>query len=124
MLLKWIRGFLGFLIQCLDRLFPPKALTRSPNHQAQVDQQTASLALYQFPGCPFCVKVRRQIQRLGLKIELRNAQEPGKNREDLISQGGQLQTPCLRIEENDTVRWMYESSDINQYLAQRFSKTE
>ena len=123
MLLKFIRWFLGLIILTLDRLFSPTAMVRDSKKQSEVDAATKSLALYQFEGCPFCVKVRRQIKRLGLNIELRDAQNDPKWRQELIAGGGELQVPCLRIEENGTVRWMYESDEINAYLAQRFGAT-
>lgn len=122
MILKFIRWFLGIVIVTLDALFTPRSVTRTPEKQAEVDAATRSLSLYQFEGCPFCVKVRRQIKRLGLKIELRDAQHDPQWREELIRNGGELQVPCLRIEENGSVRWLYESSDINAYLVEKFGQ--
>ena len=118
--MKLIRWFLSLVILTLDALFSPKSIIRSPEKQAQVDEATRTLALYQFEGCPFCVKVRRQIKRLGLQIEFRDAQNNHKFRQELITEGGELQVPCLRIEQDGSVRWLYESSDINAYLTQRF----
>ena len=120
MILKVIRFILSKIILALDALFSPKSLVRTPTKQAEVDAATRQLSLYQFVGCPFCVKVRRQIKRLGLKMEFRDAQTDPHWRQELITQGGELQVPCLRIEENGSVQWMYESSEINAYLAKRF----
>lgn len=118
-----IRAILRFFILTFDRLFVPKALVRRPEDQMRVDSQTSKLALYQFEACPFCVKTRREVKRLGLKIELKDAKRP-EAAEELIQGGGSLQVPCLRIQEDDgTVRWMYESSDINEYLRKRFAPT-
>jgi glutaredoxin len=104
-----------------DRLTTPKSMERDPVKQAEVDEETRSLALYQFVACPFCVKVRRTIKRLGLNIELRDAQTPGEHRETLLREGGSAQVPCLRIEHPDErVEWMYESGDIIRYLTERF----
>jgi glutaredoxin len=123
--MKTLRSILGKLILVLDRSFSPKALVRSAESQAKVDAETAKLALYQFETCPFCVKVRRTIQRLGLKIELRDAKDDSKWpkwKEELVREGGEYQVPCLRIPEADgSVRWMYESSDIVSYLEARFA---
>jgi hypothetical protein len=63
-----------------DKLTTPKGMERDPAEQARVDAETENLALYQFPACPFCIKARRTIQRLGLNIELRNAQPTGDHR--------------------------------------------
>ena len=77
----------------------------------------AGLVLYQFNGCPFCVKVRRELKRLNLRVELRDADQVPAFKEELLSGGGELQVPCLRIPEgNGKFRWMYESNAIVEYL--------
>ncbi|WP_018140894.1 MULTISPECIES: glutathione S-transferase N-terminal domain-containing protein [unclassified Thioalkalivibrio] len=104
-----------------ERLSRPRGIERDPADQAKVDEQTRQLALYHFPACPFCIRARRTMQRLSLDIELRNAQAAGAWREELQSEGGKLQVPCLRIQEADgSVRWLYESDAIGQYLRERF----
>lgn len=121
MLLKLIRKFLGLFVQLIEFLTKPKGVERNLEAQALVDQQTSKLKLYQFAGCPFCAKVRRTINKKSLKIELRDASGNEGFRNELMAQGGQLQVPCLRIEQEDgSVRWLYESDEINQYLEQRF----
>jgi len=87
-----------------------------------VDEQTRHMALYHFSTCPFCLKVRREMSRLSLNIELRNAQHEGPDREALITGGGEAKVPCLRISKEDgSAEWMYESNDIIAYLNQRFA---
>ncbi len=102
-----------------DFVTRPTPITRGEDVQASVDAATQSLSLYQFYACPFCVKVRREIARLGLNIELRDAQT-GPYREELAREGGRVMAPCLRIEDAGQVQWMYESSDIISYLNGRF----
>lgn len=117
-----IRWFLGRLILLLNTLVPVSSVKRSAEAQGIVDQETSSLVLYQFEACPFCVKVRRGMKRLGLKIETRDAKRCQQARDELLHGGGKLKVPCLRIEKEDgEVRWMYESSDIISYLEQRFT---
>ncbi|WP_211829737.1 glutathione S-transferase N-terminal domain-containing protein [Kistimonas asteriae] len=117
-----VRWILGRLILLLNALIPVGSVKRSPEAQAIVDQATASLVLYQFEACPFCVKVRRGMKRLRLKIETRDAKRCQQAHEELLQGGGKVKVPCLRIEkENGEVRWMYESSDIISYLEQRFA---
>ncbi|PYG01246.1 Glutathione S-transferase [Thioalkalivibrio sp. ALE21] len=104
-----------------EKVTRPRGIQRDPEEQARVDEQTRALALYHFPACPFCIKARRAMQRLSLDIELRNAQPAGEHRETLQTEGGKLQVPCLRIEEEDgSVRWLYESGAIIDYLESRF----
>ena len=119
---KPIRWILGQIIIFIDWSTRPKQLTRSEQAQAAVDEQTRSLALYQFQQCPFCVKTRRQIYRLALNIENRDARNDEQWNQELINEGGKYQVPCLKITRDDgSVEWMYESSDINQYLGEKFS---
>ena len=100
----------------------PKGIVRSAAAQQEVDQQSRNLVLYQFKTCPFCIKVRREISRLSLPIELRDAQKNPQNRAELLQGGGYIKVPCLKItDEHGNVQWMYESTAINQYLHQRFA---
>ncbi len=116
-----IRWILGQLILLLNFIFSPKGIKRSADAQAAIDAQTAELTLYQYLACPFCVKVRRTMKRHSLNIKTRDAKRNEQFREELIQGGGTLKVPCLRIEEEGgSVRWMYESSDIINYLEQCF----
>ena len=100
----------------------PKGVVRAEAAQQEVNRQCKHLVLYQFKTCPFCIKVRREINRLSLPIELRDAQKNPQHREELLQGGGQIKVPCLRIsDEQGNVQWMYESAEINQYLHQRFA---
>ena len=120
--MKIIRLVLGKIILAWDSIFSPTSMTRDPVKQAEVDKETASMTLYQLVACPFCVKVRRQIKRLGLKIALKDIDDPVVHLE-LMTGGKQDQVPCLHIQDaSGIVTWMYESSDINEYLVQRFGK--
>ena len=98
----------------------PKQLQRSAEAQQQAENAAAGLSLYQFYGCPFCVRTRRAIHRLNIPIEIRDAQHNPTHRDALLAGGGQIKVPCLRIEENGQTRWMYESADIIEYLNRRF----
>lgn len=118
-LLKGLREGLGRLIAFFSWLFAPKQIKRTAQAQAEVNKECEILKLYQFYGCPFCIKVRRSLRRLNLPIEMRNAQS-GKYRSELLAAGGQIKVPCLCIKQGDKLVWMYESNDINQYLNQRF----
>jgi len=122
MLLKIIRWTLGKLILFFDWLFTPRSLKRAPKDQAQIEQQSQALKLYQYKACPFCVKVRRSMKRLNLPIETRDAKREQNWQDELAREGGAVKVPCLRISEDDgTVKWMYESSDIIHYLEKRFT---
>ena len=119
-LLKGVREGLGRLLILVDFLSRPRPVERQPAAQQAVDAASRGLALYQFHACPFCLKVRRQMRRLALPIELRDAQNDPQRRAELAEGGGRIKVPCLRIEEAEGVRWLYESTDIIDYLNRRF----
>jgi len=99
----------------------PKGIVRPAAEQQAVDARTQNLALYHYPTCPFCLKTRRAIQRLSLNIELRDAQHDAGHRAALIAGGGKPQVPCLLITDaQGKPTWLYESSDINAWLAREF----
>ncbi|RNF52838.1 glutaredoxin [Marinomonas hwangdonensis] len=119
--IKLIRNLLGLLIATIDVLTRGSQLKRTPEKQQQVNQDAENLSLYQFFACPFCIKTRRAMYKLNLPIEKRSASEGSSHRDDLLQGGGKVKVPCLRIEENGKVEWLYESSDIIRYLEQRFA---
>lgn len=118
---RLIRWPLGQIILLTNWITLPKAPARVPERQQEIDANTANMSLYQFRQCPFCVKTRRTIHRLGLNIETRDARNDPQWNRQLIAEGGKYQVPCLRIvKEDDSVEWLYESTNINRYLDQRF----
>lgn len=104
-----------------EKISTPKSVERSPQEQARVDSACENLALYQFSACPFCIKVRKEMARLGLNIETRDAQHNERHRESLAAGGGRVKVPCLLMrEDNGQERWLYESDDIKSWLQQQF----
>ena len=104
-----------------NRLTQPKGIVRPAAEQAGVDARTRNLALYHFPTCPFCIKVRRTQRRLSLDIELRDARHDDTQRAALLAGGGKPQVPCLLITDPDGKQtWLYESDAINAYLNREF----
>jgi len=118
--LRLLREGSGRVLIFIDWLFGPSRVKRSVEDQYKVDQETKILKLYQFYACPFCVKTRRSIKRLNLKVETRNAQAEGKFRKELELNGGKIKVPCLKIEGASEASWLYESNDIIKYLDERF----
>jgi len=105
-----------------ERLSAPQGIVRAPEEQEKVDAACQKLALYQFTTCPFCIKVRQEMRRLSLSIELRDAQKSAEHRQTLLTQGGSPKVPCLQItDDKGKVRWLYESGDIIRYLQQQFA---
>jgi len=99
----------------------PKGIVRPATKQQAIDARTQKLALYHYPTCPFCLKTRRVIRRLSLKIELRDALNDEAHRAALIAGGGKPQVPCLLITDAQGKQtWLYESDAINAYFNREF----
>jgi glutaredoxin len=114
---KTVRIVLGPFLLLWERLTTPKAIVRSAEAQARLDARSRTLTLYQYRTCPFCMKVRRELARLSLPVEKRDAQHDAAARRELEQQGGQIKVPCLRITEADGRHtWLYESAAIIRYL--------
>lgn len=120
-ILNIFRNALGGLIAFIIFLIPVKKIKRSVGQQQKVDNECRNLELYQFFACPFCIKTRRAIRRLNLKIVTRSAQGKNIYREELLKEVGKVQVPCLKINENDKSIWILESSEIISYLEKRFT---
>ena len=76
------------------------------------------LTLYYSPFCGYCLRVFSALQMMRLEIATRNVMSDREAATELRREGGSGMVPCLRIEEGSTIRWMYESADIIDYLRQ------
>ncbi len=117
-----IHWLVGGLIRLVDVLTSPKPVHRSDEEQQAINEACKNLTLYRYPTCPFCVKVKRRMRALNLPIRQIDPRKDSDARELLEKQGGKLQVPCLQIvDTNGESQLMYESSDINAYLQNRFA---
>lgn len=119
--MKLIRIVLGKAILLGDVVFRPSGVKRSVQGQQNADNKAQDLTLYQFEACPFCVKVRREMKRQSISVELKDAKRDVNAREELQTGGGRVKVPCLKITKNGNDTWMYESNDIVNYLKQEFA---
>ena len=120
---KALRIVIGPFILLWDWLTRPQGMIRAPAAQAEVARQCRDLVLYQFKTCPFCIKVRQEMRRLSLPLEIRDAQGEGPQRDALVRGGGKAMVPCLRITDPaGGQQWLYESGAIIDYLRGRFAK--
>lgn len=117
-----IRTILSGLILFFNWVFTPKSMKREAQAQAQINEQMKDFTLYQYKACPFCVKVRREMKRSALNIETKDAKRCESSKEELVTGGGQLKVPCLKINEGGEEKWMYESKEIISYLNNRFGQ--
>ncbi|MCC5883022.1 MAG: glutaredoxin [Halomonas sp.] len=120
---RGVRLVLSPVMLVAEKLSTPQSIERSDEEQARVDEACRKLALYQFRSCPFCIKVRKEMARLGLKIEIRDAQLVPDRRRELEEGGGRVKVPCLLIKHEDgREEWMYESDTINTWLHRHFGQ--
>ena len=119
LILKGIRNVLGLIIVFFDWISRPKGIKRSELEQSKAQASMQGLSLYQFFACPFCTKTRRAIHRLNVNIEARDINKTPEYRQQLETEGGRVKVPCLRIEDQDEVRWLYESNEIINFLENR-----
>ena len=119
--MRIIRFFLGQCILFFNWLTFPKPPQRSAAAQAQIAEQLNGMTLYHYRACPFCVKVRRALARLGASVAMVDAKRDTEAAEQLLAGGGRLKVPCLRIEQQGEVRWLYESNDIIAFIETKLS---
>jgi len=75
--------------------------------------------LYQYDSCPFCYRVREFLRQAHIEMPMRDTLRDPLARRELVEGGGSGMVPCLRIEREGEVSWLYESLDIIDYLRQR-----
>jgi len=96
-------------------------VTEQGADREQAGEDARGLSLYGYPQCPFCARVLRAIDSIGLEIPLRNTMHEPSHREALLAAMGRGTVPVLRIEDDEgRVEWLPESADIVRYLAEKF----
>ncbi len=79
---------------------------------------SAGLSLYHFDSCPYCARVRRALDDLGLDLELKDIHRDPAAQAELVAATGRQTVPVLHVEADDL--WMPESGDIVRFLYERF----
>ena len=85
----------------------------------------AELALYHFDSCPFCRRVRRALERLGIEdqVELRDIFDNLEYRDELMAARGRPTVPVLRCSSGEGApHYLPESADIIRFLEDRFGQ--
>lgn len=119
MLLKALRKGIGSIIVFVDWATRPKPITRKPEDQAKAQASMEGLSLYQLHACPFCIKTRRALHKLNVNLKINDIAKNPAHRDALKNGGGRVKVPCLKINQDNKVRWLYESDDIIAFLEQR-----
>lgn len=82
-----------------------------PDHVPSPDRDR-TLVLYKYDSCPYCQRVARGIEALGLTIQTRDTLVERGAREELYEKTGRTQVPCLFIDGEP----LFESADILAWL--------
>ena len=82
-------------------------------------ESTPQLALYNLQGCPYCKKVRRALDDLGLDYETYSVPRSRSKRTEVYEASGQYGVPVLVDHRND-IEGMAESDDIVDYLYEEY----
>jgi len=79
----------------------------------------ANLELYELQGCPYCAKVRRKLDELGLEYDSHMVPRPHSEREEVRRLSGQTGVPVL-VDNDNGIEGMPESDDIVAYLEKTY----
>lgn len=74
------------------------------------------LSLYGYDACPYCQRVRRAIDDLGLEVAHRDVLTQPELRDELRQALGRGTVPVLRVDDEDGTRWIPESAAIIAWL--------
>ena len=78
-----------------------------------------TLEFYYYDFCPFCVRVKKTIKKLNIKVTYCNTMEDPSCEQKLFTDTGRRTVPCLYI---DNIP-MHESSEIISWLQDNQKKT-
>lgn len=84
--------------------------------------RSTTFSLYHYRSCPFCAFTRSALKHIDINVEERDIAKNPAYRTELLQGGGKAQVPCLRIDSEGAVRWLYESQDIVHYLQRHAAK--
>jgi len=81
------------------------------------------LELYELQGCPYCAKVTRALEDLGLAYESHTVPRSRSQREEVHEVSGQYAVPVL-VDRTNGIEGMPESDDIVEYLYEEYGDGE
>lgn len=77
------------------------------------------LELYELEGCPYCAKVKRKLDDLGLEYESHMVPSSHSERTEVEAVSGQTGVPVL-VDNDNGIEGMPESDDIVAYLDREY----
>ena len=79
----------------------------------------AVIEFYKLPGCPYCAKVERKLDDLGVEYDEKRVPGRKSQRDEVYEVSGQYGVPVISDPEND-IHGMAESDEIVRYLEQTY----
>jgi glutaredoxin 3 len=80
------------------------------------------LELYELNGCPYCAKVRKKLDELGLDYESHTVPRSHGERTEVETISGQTGVPVL-VDNDNGIEGMPESDDIVAYLERTYGES-
>ena len=78
-----------------------------------------SYQLYKTDLCGFCHRVRRFCAANEIDLPVVDVNHDRDAFRELLEATGRTTVPCLRIQRDDEVEWMFESLDIMRYIGEK-----
>jgi glutathione S-transferase len=79
------------------------------------------LELYELEGCPYCAKVKKKLDELGLEYESHMVPRSHSERTEVEEVSGQTGVPVL-VDNDNGIEGMPESDDIVEYLEKTYGQ--
>ncbi len=80
----------------------------------------SNLELYELEGCPYCEKVIRKLDELGLEYKSHKVPSSHSKRNEVEEVSGQTGVPVL-VDNEHGIEGMPESDDIVEYLEETYA---
>ncbi|MDK2777889.1 MAG: glutathione S-transferase N-terminal domain-containing protein [Pseudomonadota bacterium] len=110
----------GKALNIVDRLVPVRPVARTSDEQNQLDRESRRMHLYFCRTCASSITVKRQCEKLGLRVVEKDVMRVNAYRNELVHGGGAPKVPCLRVDNGQSEEWLYSSDAILDYLKNRF----
>ncbi|WP_430461972.1 glutaredoxin family protein [Thalassolituus sp. LLYu03] len=114
------RTLKGRALNLVDRLVPVRPIDRTADQQCLLDRESRRMHLYFSRNCPASISVRRQCERLGLRVVEKDVMRVNSYASELINGGGAPKVPCLRVDDEQGGRWLYSPETILEYLKKHY----
>ena len=91
---------------------PTDPATYRPPRGIPTPDVDRELVLYKYDSCPFCARVLRKIDELGVDVQMQDTMMDRQARQDLYDRTGRTTVPCLFVDDVP----FFESADIVRWL--------